>query len=123
MLYTTPDLWKATAQSMLPSQVFWILISTLKGLFALIYIVGCSIVHFFCGDSSFLKVSRYFTGDEFTYLQVRDDLENTTKETDIFNGIETAVPDNGKPSCLTNVIPINTPKVVPFLIIKPLFKL
>ncbi|MFJ7471097.1 hypothetical protein ACIQWI_21380 [Peribacillus frigoritolerans] len=35
-------------------------------------------------------------GDEFTYLQVRYDLENTTKETVIFNGIETAVPDNGK---------------------------
>ncbi|MFE5428164.1 hypothetical protein [Peribacillus simplex] len=61
-------------------------------------------------------------GDEFTYLQVRDDLENTTKETVIFNGIETAVPDNGKPSCLTNVIPIKTPKLVPFLIIKPLLK-
>ncbi|MFJ7681139.1 hypothetical protein [Peribacillus butanolivorans] len=42
------------------------------------------------------SMSDVQVGDEFTYLQVRYDLENTTKETVIFNGLETAVPDNGK---------------------------
>ncbi|WP_299090310.1 hypothetical protein [uncultured Metabacillus sp.] len=36
------------------------------------------------------------TGDEFTYLQVRYDLENTSNESVIFNGLETAIPNNGK---------------------------
>ncbi|MBT2717958.1 hypothetical protein [Bacillus sp. ISL-57] len=45
-------------------------------------------------------------GDEFTYLQVRYNLQNTTEETVIFNGFETAVPDNG------NQIDINTKDLV-----------
>lgn len=36
------------------------------------------------------------TDDQITYLQLRYDLENTTEETVIFNGIETAIPNDGK---------------------------
>lgn len=41
------------------------------------------------------------TGSEFTFLQVDYDLENTTDQTVIFNGMETAVTNNGKQISIT----------------------
>jgi len=35
--------------------------------------------------------------DKITYFQLRYDLENTTDQTIIFKGLETAIPNNGKP--------------------------